>query len=229
MNEQRQAVELKPGGLYVIGAGGHAKVVVSTLQAAGVEVDALLDDDPLKAGVQIAGVPVLHGLNGLEKLAFRVRGVIAIGDNRLRRQLAGRFPQVDWQTAVHPHAYVYPSVQIGVGTVVFAGAVIQPDAIIGKHCIINTGATVDHDCHIGDDCHIAPGCHLAGGVKLGEGVLMGIGSAAIPGVSVGAWTTVGAGGVVVDDLPAGVLAMGVPAKPHAPNPPSLWRGEGVGG
>lgn len=225
MNEERQRVQLKPDGLYLIGAGGHAKVVVSTLQAAGVEVHALLDDDLQKAGMQIAGVPVAGGSEALQTLAFRVRGLIAVGGNRLRCHLAQRFPQVDWQTAVHPQAYVHPSVKIGVGTVVCAGAVIQPDAVIGNHGIINTGATVDHDCQIGDYCHLAPGCHLAGGVVLGEGVLMGIGSAAIPGVSIGAWTTVGAGGVVVDDLPAGVLALGVPAKPHAPHPPSLQSEE----
>jgi sugar O-acyltransferase (sialic acid O-acetyltransferase NeuD family) len=212
MNQNPKTVQLKPDDLYLIGAGGHAKVVVSTFQAAGVEVFALLDDDRKKAGRQVAGVPVVYGLDMLENLAFRVRGLIAVGDNRLRRHLSQRFTQVDWQTAVHPQAYVHPSAQIGIGTVVFAGAVIQPDAVIGKHCIINTGATVDHDCQIGDYAHVAPGCHLAGGVVLGDGVLMGISSAVIPGVKVGAWATVGAGGVVVDNLPPEVLALGVPAR-----------------
>lgn len=61
--------------------------------------------------------------------------------------------------------------------------------------------------------HVAPGTRLAGGVELGEGVLMGIGSSVIPGIKVGSWTVVGAGGVVICDLMPGVLAVGVPASP----------------
>jgi UDP-perosamine 4-acetyltransferase len=59
---------------------------------------------------------------------------------------------------------------------------------------------------------VAPGVQLAGDVKLGEGVFFGIGSCAIPGVRVGEWTMVGAGAVVVDDLPSDVTAVGVPAR-----------------
>jgi len=44
-------------------------------------------------------------------------------------------------------------------------------------------------------------------------VWMGIGSTAIQGVRVGAGTTVGAGAAVVDDLPPGCTAVGVPARP----------------
>jgi acetyltransferase-like isoleucine patch superfamily enzyme len=97
--------------------------------------------------------------------------------------------------------------------VVFAGAVIQPDSVLGSHAIINTGATVDHDCHIGNFVHVAPGCNLAGAVTLKEGAFMGIGSRAIPGVTVEAWTTVGAGATVVHDLPGGITAVGTPARP----------------
>ena len=138
--------------------------------------------------------------------------VIAIGSNALRHQVAERLSFVRWLTVVHPHACVYESVKVGPGTVVFAGAVIQPDTVIGRHCIINTGATVDHDCSLGDFTHVAPGCHLAGEVVLAEGVFMGIGSVVIPGNRIGEWTTVGAGGVVVTDLPSQQIAMGVPAR-----------------
>jgi len=213
VKEGVSVARLEPGGLYLIGAGGHAKVVVSTFHAAGVELHAVFDDDLQKAGMQIAGVPVIHGTDALKNLPFRVRGLIAVGGNLLRRHLLQQFTNIDWQTVIHPQAYVHESVRLGAGSIVCAGAVIQPDTVIGNHCIINTGATIDHDCLIEDYVHVAPGVHLAGDVVLREGVLMGIGSAAIPGVEVGAWTTVGAGGVVVEDLPPNVLALGVPAKP----------------
>ena len=199
----------------VLGAGGHAKVVVATLQAAGFTVAAIFDDDAAKQGTALLGVEVRGALADFARSSHR-RAVVAIGNNTTRRQvveqLENQLPAVEWITAIHPHAYVHASVKLGAGSVVFAGAVVQPDANIGAHAIINTGATVDHDCAIGDFVHLAPGTHLAGDVRIDRGAFVGIGAAALPGRRVGEWATVGAGAVVVNDVPAGATAVGVPAK-----------------
>jgi UDP-perosamine 4-acetyltransferase len=195
----------------VLGAGGHAKVVVSTLLAAGIPVVVVLDDDRARWGTSLLDIPISGPIASLDGRGLR-RALIGIGSNDARRRLAGEL-DTDWVVAVHPTAWVHPSVRLGAGTVVFAGAVIQPDTVIGVHAIVNTGATVDHDCSVGSFAHLAPGSHLSGGVTIGEGVLMGIGSSAIPGVTVGEWSVIGAGAAVVDNLPAGVTAVGVPARP----------------
>ena len=197
--------------VYVVGAGGHAKVVISTMRAEGYDVDAVFDDDGHKCGKQLLGVPVVGSITDLQRLG-PARAVLAVGSNSARKALAARLDGMDWVRVVHPSATLHPTVRLGPGTVVFAGAIIQPDTIIGAHSIVNTGATIDHDCVIGDYVHVAPGAHLAGGVRLDEGVLLGIGSAVIPGVRIGSWATVGAGGVVVKDLDAGVVAVGAPAR-----------------
>ena len=201
---------MKPG-VFVLGAGGHAKVVISMLRASGMEVAGLYDDDPAKQDAACAAVPVIGLISSLTS-AMSSECVLAIGDNATRQKLARRMSWVHWLTVVHPKAYVHDSVRLGPGTVIMAGAVVQPDAQIGAHCIINTGATVDHGCVIGDFCHVAPGCNLGGAVTLAEGVLLGIGSVAIQSVSVGAWTAVGVGAAIVSDLPARVLAVGAPAR-----------------
>jgi len=72
--------------------------------------------------------------------------------------------------------------------------------------------TVGHDAIIEDFVTLYPGVHVSGNVYLEEGAEIGTGTAIIQGVRVGAWTTVGAGAVVVKDLPPGVVAVGVPAK-----------------
>jgi UDP-perosamine 4-acetyltransferase len=195
--------------VVVIGAGGHGKVVVSTLLAAGIRVPYVLDDDREKWGSKIYGVPVRGPVSdGVE--AGRV-GVLGIGRNEERKRLAEEL-NLDWATVIHPHAWVHPSVSLRAGTVVFAGVIIQPDTVIGRHVIVNTGALIDHDCEIGDFAHVAPGVQLAGEVELGMGVFFGIGSSAIPGVQVGGWTMVGAGAVVINDLTEHVTAVGVPAR-----------------
>jgi len=198
--------------VVVIGAGGHAKVVISALQAAGITVDVALDEDEGKWGSEILNVPVEGPTNLIRKME-NVAAVIAIGSNSIRKKIALEYSNVRWLTVIHPKAYVHESVQIGKGTVVFAGAIIQPYTKIGSHVIINTGATIDHDCEIGDYVHIAPGSHLAGNVKIGEGAFVGIGASIIPGIKIGEWAVIGAGAVVIDDIPPYTTAVGVPAKP----------------
>jgi sugar O-acyltransferase (sialic acid O-acetyltransferase NeuD family) len=198
--------------IVVVGAGGHAKVVVSTLEAAGETVLAAFDDDERLWGRSLLSVPIRGPVARLSE-AGAVRAVIALGVNALRRDISLGFPDVEWITAVHPAAWVHSTVRLGPGTVVFAGAVIQPDTVLGAHVIVNTGASVDHDCAVGDFVHAAPGVRLAGGVGVGEGTLLGLGSTVNPGVRIGAWVIVGAGAAVVADLPDGVTAVGVPAKP----------------
>lgn len=195
--------------VVVVGAGGHASVVIATLQAVGTPIVCAVDDDPDRIGGEILGVEIRGPVAAAPD--FAGRGVLAIGGNRTRQSLATEL-ELDWIAAIHPQAIVHPSASIGPGSVVFAGAVVQPHTKVGAHAIINTGARVDHDCRIGDFCHIAPGVSLAGGVVLGEGVLMGIGSCAIPGVRVGDWTRVGAGSAVTAELPDSATAVGSPAR-----------------
>ncbi len=198
--------------LTIIGAGGHAKVVLATARAAGFEIVAILDDDPARWGQPLLGHPI-SGPCAPALADPAALCVLAIGSNAARRRL-GAAAACRFATIVHPRACVHESVTLGAGTVVFAGAVIQPDTCIGAHCIVNTAASIDHDCMIGDAVHFAPGSRLAGTVTVGDEVFVGIGAAVIPNISIGARTTVGAGGVVVGDLGSDLVVIGVPARPR---------------
>jgi len=198
------------GRLVIIGAGGHAKVVVASARAAGFDVAAIADDNVALWGSQLLGVPVAGPTAPvLDDPGAQV--VLAIGSNATRRKLAAA-SRCRFVSVVHPSAIIDASVRLGAGSVVFAGAVIQPDAALGGHAIVNTGASIDHDCAVGVAVHVAPGARLAGNVTLGDEVFIGIGAVVVPGISIGARTTVGAGAAVVRDLPADVIAAGVPAR-----------------
>lgn len=199
--------------IIVVGAGGHAKVVIEILRACGHDVSFCVGG-PDAVDVCL-GVPVLKGDHWLEKLRAEgySRAFIGIGPNRLRLKLAHIALNLGYEliNAISPSAVVSPSVKMGTGVVAMAGAIINAEAEIGDLAIINTGATVDHDCKIGMAVHIAPQSGLAGTVTVGEGAFLGIGCRAIPEVTIGEWAMVGAGAVVTKNIPAHVTAVGVPA------------------
>jgi len=198
------------GPLVIVGAGGHAKVIISTARAVGYTQLRLVDDDRTLHGSRVCGLIVEEGV--AEVLADSSANVVlAIGSNATRLAKA-RTAGCQFAALVHPFTFVDSSAQIGPGSVVFAGAVVQPDSVLGRHVIINTAASVDHDCFIGDGCHIAPGARLAGSVVLEEGVLIGAGAALVPSIRVGASATVGAGACVIRDVAAATTVVGVPAR-----------------
>lgn len=198
--------------VYLFGASGHGKVVKDILNANGVKVEAFVDDN-LQVN-ECAGRIVLHDAKGLSPM------IVSIGVNKIRRFVVDRLlanakacgNDLEFATAIHPSAIISPTAKIGEGTVVMAGAVINADAVIGKHCIVNTGATVDHDCVIEDYCHIAPGVNVSGGTHIGTGTWIGVGACVIQCLNIGKDCMIGAGSVVVTEIPDGVTAYGNPCR-----------------
>ncbi|MFD0713719.1 acetyltransferase [Paenibacillus sp. GCM10027626] len=202
--------------LCVIGNGGHSKVIADIVQAHGLFRIAAVADDKfaelaLHEGVYYGPPRVIRGMLGVE---LEMMVVIAIGDNRIRKQMAEYLDIAAERYAVliHPSAILSPHVTIGAGTVVMPGAIINHGAAIGKHAIVNSGAIVEHDSCLGDFAHLSPGAALAGGVCVMEGAHVGIGAAVIPRVQIGRWSILGAGGTAIDDIPDGETAVGVPAR-----------------
>jgi len=201
--------------VVLLGAGGHAKVVIELIRAEGAyEVAALLDADTTPR--QVLGLPVIGDDDRLEELRRQglTHAFVALGGNALRLKVARKAQALGFTlvNAISPAAAVSPTARLGVGVAVMAGAVINAEARVDDLAIVNTGARIDHDCILGESCHVAPGAALAGCVEVGRLAFLGVGTAAIPGVRIGEAATVGAGACVVKDIPPGVLALGTPAR-----------------
>jgi UDP-perosamine 4-acetyltransferase len=201
--------------VVLIGGGGHAKVVIEILEAAGTfEIAGCLTGEG--SAQSVLDVPVLGDDSCLPRLyASGIRhAFVAIGSNRLRQRLSGAVSQLGFElvNAISPLAIVSRRARLQNGIAIMPGAVINSCATLGNGCIINTGVTVDHDCVVGDWAHLAPSTALAGNVTVGAGAFLGVGVHVIPEITIGEWSIVGAGAVVIRHLPANVTAVGTPAK-----------------
>lgn len=201
--------------LTLIGASGHAKVVVDALRAATPAfLITVQDDNRLLEGQLLLGLPIRTPVDWAREPAGFFHVAIGHNENRARVQAAGLASRRKPRTIIHPDATVSPLAELGAGTFVAARAIVAPAGRVGEGVILNHGAVVDHDCVVGDFTHLAPHAVLGGGVKVGRLVLIGAGAVVLPGRTIGDGATVGAGAVVTHDIAAGATVTGVPARPR---------------
>ena len=204
--------------LFIIGAGGHARVLIDIAEKQGrFHIYGLLDESRRPAGATLMGYPILGGRERLDRRTLPSHAVVAIGSPVHRAAWQKALEELGFQLAVlqHPSAQVGRDVQIGAGTVLMAQVAVNSGSRIGRGVILNTGASVDHDCVIGDFVHVAPGARLAGGVRVGARTHVGIGSCIIQNIAVGTDAVIGAGAAVVRSVANGLTVGGVPARPLA--------------
>lgn len=103
--------------------------------------------------------------------------------------------------------------------------------VVGSNCMISMGAKIDvrrGRVIIGNNCTVTHGCVILSHDRsamhiypqlngewtttLGNNVYIGVNSVILPGVSIGDNSVVGAGAVVTNNIPPGVVAVGNPAK-----------------
>ncbi|CBH23621.1 Acyl-[acyl-carrier-protein]--UDP-N-acetylglucosamine [Salinibacter ruber M8] len=199
----------------IVGGGGHARVVASTLQEIGKTILGFTDPDPkvyLGQGIEHLGSDAILADYAPSSVLLTV-GVGSSQDTTLRTQLFSelRSKEFDLPSIVHTSAFVASEASVSSGAQIMAGAVIQPGTTVSENVIVNTNASVDHDCEIGPHTHVAPGATISGEVTLGNRVHVGAGASVIQGVHIGARSVVGAGAVVIDDVPPESVVVGIPA------------------
>lgn len=199
--------------LMLIGASGHAKVVIEAIQESDNDcIIILTDQDESKYQETLIDNISISKLGDWEQLPEYFH--VSIGDNSTRKKLsdiAKRASKIAY-TVAHPEASISPSATIGAGSFIAAKAIIGPEAIVGEGCIINHGAIVDHDCRVGAFSHVAPNATLGGAVEVGINCLIGAGSVVLPLVSIGCNVVVGAGAVVNRGIVDEQTVVGIPAR-----------------
>jgi UDP-perosamine 4-acetyltransferase len=215
--------------VIVVGGGGHGRVIVDALLAAGTSVAGVVDPDPAIAARLPGGVPYLGGDDVLVNVApasvFLALGVGATGIPHQRRRIFERCRKQGFRfaTVVHPSAILAAGVELGEGAQVLAGAVLQTGCRLGANALVNTRALVEHDAVVEDHACVSPGALLAGGVRIEAAAFVGLGAVILQNLRVGPEAMVAAGAVVTAGVPPGARMAGVPARPMAGAESALSR------
>ncbi|UKL29997.1 NeuD/PglB/VioB family sugar acetyltransferase protein [Bacillus phage PK1] len=209
--------------IVIFGSGGFAREVHQIIddinfhiELANIQYEFLgfLDGNAENHGKEVHGYPVLGGINWLVENPS-VEVVVAIGNPAVKRKVVSEIKSRtsnSFVTLIHPSVIIGQNVTVGEGSVLCANTTITTDISIGEHVILNLDCTVGHDAVIEDYVTAAPSVNVSGNVRVGEGCDLGTNSVVIQGKEIGEWSIVGAGAVVIRDVPANTTSVGNPSK-----------------
>jgi sugar O-acyltransferase (sialic acid O-acetyltransferase NeuD family) len=225
---------MENNAFLIYGAGGFAREVawlaeVCAGQGGEYRPVAFIDDSAAIAGSSaraLNGLPVLSLDQACERFPG-ARFAVGIGNPKVREGVANKAVSRGLRLAslTHPRVEMSRWVEIGEGALICAGNIVSTNIRMGKGVLINLDCTIGHDVILDDYVTINPGVHVSGNVHLGKRVYVGTGAVIINGTGdkplvIGDDAVIGAGGCVTRSIPAGVTAVGVPAKPLAPREPA---------
>ncbi|MER5636120.1 acetyltransferase [Kitasatospora sp. NPDC002227] len=202
--------------LVIVGAGGFGRETAEAAHAAGWRLRGFLDDNPVLHGTRVDGVPVLGPAELVHELP-RTKVLLCTVNPRVytsRLDLAERLglPERRYATLVHPSASVAARAELGPGTVLLAHTAVTARASIGAHVAVMPQVVITHDVEVAELATLASGVRLGGGVRLERGCYLGAGALLREYLTVGQWSLVGMGSVVLRDVPPLEVWAGTPAR-----------------
>ena len=197
--------------LIILGCGGTGRTAGGVLDSQKKDYSYL---DDKKTGM-VNGKKVLGKTNQFQK--FKLAKFLCGYGTTYMKQRKDIFNELKTKglkffNAIHKNAAIDRTAELGEGNLIAANCVLNPNSKIGNNNVFCAATTIDHDVIIGNHCYLSPGVNIAGAAELKDGVFIGTNATILPLVKIGENSIVGAGAVVLKDVPANVTVAGVPAK-----------------
>lgn len=206
--------------IVVFGAGGHAIVITNELKKLKIfNIFGYCVHNVSSLEIKRFSSKRIFNLNKTNLVMMSkssISGVIAIGDNNVRKKIVNEVKLLNnnfkWEKIISKDSFVGEKVQVGEGTVIMSGCVIGPFTKIKSHCLINTGSIIEHENDLDDFSSIGPGVITAGNVKIGKLSHLGIGSVVKEKVNIGKNVIIGGNSFVNKNCINNSIYFGSPAK-----------------
>jgi sugar O-acyltransferase (sialic acid O-acetyltransferase NeuD family) len=208
--------------IVIYGAGGFAREVAYLIDQINKEEKrwrllGFVEDNIETKGKVLNGYPILGDIEWFYTQKNQINVAIAVGSPKGKRTIFEKLNKTKadilYPNLIHPGVSISQFNEIGNGNIICEGSILTCNIILKDFVIINLNCTIGHDTIIENYCTILPNVSISGNVHLMEGVDFGTNGTIIQGISVGEYVIIGAGAVVVKDLPAMCTAVGMPAKP----------------
>lgn len=172
-----------------------------------------LDNDKTKWGKDFYSFPILGGINKVPELDKKG----AVFCNLITRDCVTRY-----ETTMElvrngaklanliPTTVNLEMVRLGVGNYFQENVILQAGVSIGNNTSI--GSLICHETKIGNSVFIAHGCNISGLITIEDGVFLGTGVTVLPRLKIGKWSVIGAGTVIIRDVPPYSVVVGNPGK-----------------
>lgn len=198
--------------IIIVGAGGLGREIAAGIRRYGLPFEILGHIDDEKSGPHILGPIATH-----EPVAD-VGYVTCFGDgtarHRVRTMLAARGAR--FTTIVSPTVLAVTPLDGLVNCLIVGACSISNDTTFGTDILIQTLAVLGHDVVIGDGVTISAHAFIGGNAILENRCTIHPHAVVLPKVTVGEGAVVGAGTVVIKNVPPGATVFGVPAKVIVP-------------
>jgi len=192
--------------VLLIGAGGHASVLLDMLIEKNVNILGYVSPSPANNQTLFSQYRWYHNNEDIlkfDKATIKlVNGIGSLPGNTLRADFYNKYKKIGYRfaTLVSNNACVSRYVCFEEGVQVMNGAIIQTGVSVGFNSIVNTGSIVEHDCSIGSNNHIAPGATISGQVTSQKSVHFGTGSSVIQSININRNVVIGAGVTITKDV-----------------------------
>lgn len=202
----------------IIGGGKYGEVYLYYLQEAGYDIVGFLDDNQALWNKKIQDVPVLGGIETLEFLKDKmdVEAVFCpLGNNKLRVEFLSKAQELDYKTPnyIHPSVHLPTNIKLGNGVYILLGTNIMPNVILEDYVMISMGANIAHHSTLKRGTFISTGVNFGASIVADDNAYVGISATVMTGINkIGKDCLVGAGAVVIKDVPDKAIVAGVPAK-----------------
>ncbi len=204
--------------IYILGVGRNTITVVDLAEQCGYNVAGLLHYDKSRVGESYFGHKIVGCFADMLQGEDLPDGCLALsmGDLQLRASIFESLVAAGAQipTLIHPSCVVSRYAEIGSGVQINPGSVVQAGTVVGSNSVITVNSVVAHSSRVGSDCLISGNTIIGAYCRIGDGTHIGQGAAVVSGKvsSIGSNCVLGAGSVLICDMPDRSVFVGNPAQ-----------------